>query len=241
MPKPTLTPGSRGTDVRRLQLLLNSKLKPSPRLKIDGSWRSLTGAAVNHFQQIQGLSESGLVGDETWRALGQFLTPVASSECRSDPSAPWMEIACAEQGVYEYANPGEHNPRILEYFDSTWRHPGNDEEAWCAAFVNWVLVQAGYRGANSPRASRWLQWGIELAQPRYGAITVLQQRQAAGRAADSGFHVAFYCSTSPTHIRLLGGNQSGPDPEHPGTEVGFVRTKDFVLDLWEVKGYRWPR
>jgi hypothetical protein len=46
----------------------------------------------------------------------------------------------------------------------------------------------------------------------------------------SGNHVAFYVSSSDTHVRLLGGNQG-----RQVSEIGFP------LRCWEVKGYRWPK
>jgi len=65
---PTLSRGSRGPAVRRLQTLLASKgfsLGP-----IDGIFGSKTEAAVKSFQSQAGLPATGIVDIATWTALG---------------------------------------------------------------------------------------------------------------------------------------------------------------------------
>jgi hypothetical protein len=66
---PKLQLGSRSPFVTELQNLLNTKLRPSPRLVPDGSFGSLTNAAVRRFQQDNWLVVDGVVGDCTWNAL----------------------------------------------------------------------------------------------------------------------------------------------------------------------------
>ena len=61
---------------------------------------------------------------------------------------------------------------------------GGDETAWCAAFVNWVMLCAGEPGTNSAAARSWLAWGNHLALPQVGAITVLTR--------PGGNHVGMY-------------------------------------------------
>lgn len=45
----------------------------------------------------------------------------------------------------------------------------------------------------------------------------------------TGFHVGFYVSSSPTSLRLLGGNQSDQ-----------VKYSNFALEKYDVKGHYWP-
>lgn len=67
-PCPTLRIGSRGADVVRLQqLLLANGFNPGP---IDGIFGSRTQSAVIAFQRSKNLVPDGIVGIQTWTALG---------------------------------------------------------------------------------------------------------------------------------------------------------------------------
>ena len=59
---------------------------------------------------------------------------------------PWMEYALQEYGTREIAG-RRSNPRVEEYLRSVGNH-GSDETAWCSAFVNWCMEQAGIRGTH---------------------------------------------------------------------------------------------
>lgn len=64
-----LAHGNRGPEVKRLQKLLNTYLKPSPRLVEDGIFGSLTEAAVCSYQKAAHLHVSGRVNAATWARL----------------------------------------------------------------------------------------------------------------------------------------------------------------------------
>lgn len=65
---PTLSMGSRGPSVTELQrLLMAHGFNPGP---IDGIFGSQTHAAVVAFQRSRGLVPDGIVGVQTWTALG---------------------------------------------------------------------------------------------------------------------------------------------------------------------------
>ena len=64
--QPLLKLGARGSDVKRLQELLN---KLGYQLKIDGDFGSGTEAAVKDFQGKHALIADGVVFTETWRIL----------------------------------------------------------------------------------------------------------------------------------------------------------------------------
>ena len=142
----------------------------------------------------------------------------------------WLTVLRKEIGVHEISGV-EANPRIVEYHRSTSladRFAISDETAWCSSAMNWTVEQAGYIGTNSARARSWLDWGMELSVPTLGAITVIQNRNT------NRFHVALFITwlldeESPTHIRLLGGNQANS-----------VRYSSYALDAWRVRGYRVP-
>ncbi len=91
---------------------------------------------------------------------------------------PWMESALREQGVAEW-NPGD-NPRIVEYLASVGIR-GGDETSWCAAFVNWNLLNSGFQGYRTGLAGQWINFGRAVA-PTYGCIVVMQP-SAPGPAA----------------------------------------------------------
>jgi peptidoglycan hydrolase-like protein with peptidoglycan-binding domain len=71
----TLRRGDRGQAVRELQQRLNSA-GGGPRLAVDGIFGSRTLARVGDFQRDHGLVNDGVVGPETWGALGACTPPI---------------------------------------------------------------------------------------------------------------------------------------------------------------------
>lgn len=69
MPPRTLRKGNRGTDVERLQQLLNSD--PRYPTKVDGIFGADTESSVRAFQADNGLKADGIVGPETWAKLDE--------------------------------------------------------------------------------------------------------------------------------------------------------------------------
>jgi hypothetical protein len=65
--QPTLTSGSSGADVRRLQRALTAALGRT--VPIDGSFGAQTKTAVTNYQSSRGLQADGAVGPLTWTAL----------------------------------------------------------------------------------------------------------------------------------------------------------------------------
>ena len=114
----------------------------------------------------------------------------------------WLKIAYGEIGVKEI--PGKkHNPRVIEYHNTCTYNARRDEVAWCSAFINWCIIQAGYRGTNKVNARSWLDWGKSLPKHR-GAVTVLWREHPSSWKG----HVAFYIKSNEKYVWLLGGNQS---------------------------------
>ena len=221
----------RGNEVRKLQLLLNAYITPSPKLKIDGHFGARTESAVKSFQKSKKLVVDGKVGPKTREALGLKLI-AAPSPVIIAPTAPWMEIAISELGVHEDSRPGKHTARIIEYHKTTTLKASDDETPWCSSFVNWVMVQSGRRGTNNALAKSWLNWGQEVSTPTPGVIVVIKKKTSGTTNATgsrTGFHVGFYISSSPTIIEILGGNQNDR-----------VKKSNFLLNSYEIKGYRKP-
>jgi uncharacterized protein (TIGR02594 family) len=145
-------------------------------------------------------------------------------EAVGDSPAAWFAIAMREMetGVDEVAGP-EHNPRIVEYHQSTSLKATDDETPWCSSFVNWCMEQAGEDKTNSAMALSWLKWGEELAEPRKGCVAVFSR----GNIPTAG-HVGFYVDEINERILLLGGNQSNQ-----------ININSYPKS--SLLGYRWPK
>ncbi|WP_413926069.1 TIGR02594 family protein [Caballeronia cordobensis] len=97
---------------------------------------------------------------------------------------------------------------IAEYFSATSLHESAArlaKEAYCAAFVNWCLTQAGFKGNNSASAASLATWGKPTRdkKPAFGAVAVV-------RFPGGGHHVTFvsgHAAGKPSRIATLGGNQ----------------------------------
>lgn len=130
---------------------------------------------------------------------------------------PWFDIAMKELDVAEVAGPGD-NPRIVDYLRSTnlgGDMASNDETAWCSAFVNFCVEQAGFAGTDSAGARSWLKWGRKTDTPVTGCIVIFE------RGAPPSGHVAFYVSESADQVKVLGGNQGNKVcfAQYPKTRV----------------------
>ena len=115
-----------------------------------------------------------------------------------------FDIAKGEIGVHE--TPGTASTeRILEYLRSATDSPlaELDSTPWCAAFVNWCLIQAGLPEANTTWARSFLTYGKQTNSPKIGDLVIFSR--------GDGGHVGFFAgwtNDSHTLINVLGGNQS---------------------------------
>lgn len=150
--------------------------------------------------------------------------------------APWMAVAEHEfqAGVRRRggANPDQH---IEEYFSATsLGRQHSDNLAYCAAFVNWCLTRAGFRGNNSAGANSLSTWGRSTRgnKPAYGAIAVV--RFPAG-----GHHVTFVngnaaAGQNASRIATLGGNQGhAHEVSHSAVPASWVTHYRFPVDYVE--------
>ncbi len=140
-----------------------------------------------------------------------------------------MEIAWAELGVTETPGPAATS-EIKQYFADAGRPDVvSDEVAWCAAFAGAVLARSGVDLTPIPKAERllavsYLKIGTAIAEPRVGAMAILQREDPGNKNAH---HVGFVTRWSDSTVTLLGGNQADSV-----TEATFPRAA--------VVGYRWP-
>lgn len=146
----------------------------------------------------------------------------------------WLFIAEQELGVRERAGK-LHNKRILDYL-KTALNLGNwgrnrDETAWCAAFVNWCLEEAGYEGTDHALARSFLTWGDAVEGQVLGAIIVIRYRgnKDAVTGGFRGYHVGFLIRDSRYSWRILGGNQNDS-----------VSYRNFSKRMYTLKALRWP-
>lgn len=207
---PTL--GDRGSDVTTLQLILNHN---GADLVADGIFGPKTQDAVAAFQKKNGLPGSGIIGPKTMDLLGLELLPTVLT--RKDEV---YSTAVKEIGTKEVFG-GKHNPRILEYHKTTGGF-GDDETAWCASFVNWVLAQHNIKGTGSASARSFLKWGKKTTTPEQGDVVVFWRVSPTSWQG----HVAFLDRIDGDKIWVLGGNQNNAVniKAYPANQVLGFRT-----------------
>lgn len=76
--------------------------------------------------------------------------------------------------------------------------------AWCAAYVNASLGQAGIEGTGSNMARSFLEWGQPVDQPQKGDIAVFSRGDPNGPFGHVGFFDSYNEDGS---LKILGGNQ----------------------------------
>lgn len=196
------------------------------------------------IQKMEGWREG------TERVVRPETNPPGGVSSAAGAALDWMAIAESEAALpanarSEWPDPGE-NPRILNYFKvgCSWFDPvGGDEVDWCAAFVNYCLVTAGYVGTNHPGARSFFwnknQQFVRLTAPRFGAVAVRRNAPFTDEKWKTGSgHVGFVQSWTSTTVKLLGGNQSrtvrsSTYPLVKRNSAGKV-TKEFVAFMMPV-------
>lgn len=152
-----------------------------------------------------------VIGEALERCEGKYLSLKGTAPSGETNAAPkWLQVALGEmdRGVHEVA--GErHDDAIISYLASTTlpEEHHKDETAWCSAFVNWCIEQAGLKGTRSASARSWLEFGEEVDLPQLGEIVVFWRREREGRFG----HVGFFIDEDDDNIILLGGNQTDPE------------------------------
>lgn len=93
---------------------------------------------------------------------------------------------------------------LSEFLENGGQRLDPVETAWCAAFVNATLSQAGLQGTNQLNARSFLDWGQPVDTPQRGDVAVFSRGDPNGWQG----HVGFFEGYNPDGtIRVLGGNQ----------------------------------
>ncbi len=124
-----------------------------------------------------------------------------------------IEIALSQYGVKEITG-ASHNPTVVQYFREighSWVK--NDETAWCSAFANWVVKQAGLKGSGRLDARSWLLVGEKTDTPQLGDIVVFWREKPTSWKGHVGFYIGH--SENQSMIYTLGGNQDNMVCIHP--------------------------
>jgi len=145
--------GDRGKEVKALQKALNERgLNAGP---VDGDFGPLTEAAVKALQKQAGITVDGIVGAETWGALG------GSFEFDPTPGETGLRLKLANLAQQEAAKGlGWTGPDCeAEKYLKPLRKPMQDRKHigtkpvfynWCAAFVTWCCREVGIQIPDAP-------------------------------------------------------------------------------------------
>jgi len=119
-----LKKGSKGSEVKKIQKLLNSGLKPSPKLPENGDFTAATEEAVKAFQKKARLKVDGIVGKNTIAALSNGGTSGAaakSAEAQKPPDAHTSRSSFVDSKVKENAVSKAIIDKIYPYFPKKYK------------------------------------------------------------------------------------------------------------------------
>jgi peptidoglycan hydrolase-like protein with peptidoglycan-binding domain len=104
MPKATIRLGSQGDDVKRVQRYFVRARILDP-THLDGDFGPETDGLVRGFQQDNGLVVDGIVGPQTWAALGPYLEASPTlAEGDTGPDVARLQLALSR--TYDAGDPG---------------------------------------------------------------------------------------------------------------------------------------
>jgi putative peptidoglycan binding protein/CHAP domain-containing protein len=242
----TLKRGSKGTEVKRVQAILQSLGFFSG--AIGGNFGALTEEAVIHFQQVylgengRFLAVDGEVGPQTWWALEHPTKRDQSSKI--SPLIP-KGLTPLRQKVLEIAV-REHAAGVREVPDGSNSGDGVDKYIkgfgpayWCMLFITWVRMAAGVPLLGRKQAAHcqtvWnlaRERGVAHLKVNYvpipGDVAIMLYRNAKGKLTGSG-HTFFVLRVSQDGEEFNGiegnaGNRvkASLRERDQGTLIGFI-------------------
>lgn len=170
---------------------------------IDGLIGRNTEAAVaKALDGYDGNDVLGFLADLPHRIVEQ--TPERTAPILNKRDHPdYYSVAHDYIGLEEIVGP-EHNPEILRFWELCHLPFKTDETAWCAGYVGGCLEQCGIRSTRSGLARSYLKWGVEITEPRIGAIVVYWRIKRYGGSGHVGFVAGL---PEGGFVPTLGGNQ----------------------------------
>lgn len=137
-----------------------------------------------------------------------------------------INIALQHYGIKEVPGGAGHNPAIVNFFHAIGHEwVQDDETAWCAAFANYVLQQAGYDLTGELNARSFLKLeGEPMDEPQIGDLAIFWRESPNSWKG----HVGFYVRSEGHNIYVLGGNQNNEvniKPYPRARLLGYVRPK----------------
>lgn len=184
----------------------------------DGVMGPATEKAIVEFKKSVGLQARPYVGPLTLEKL--FGYKIAQQPELDTGEPRWLKFARRYSGLREIKGKN-HAPEILEMWKTLGLPYKDDETAWCAGFVGFVLESSGINSTRSAWARSYENWGIKLKTPVVGCVVTFKR--------DGGGHVGFVVGRDQKgNIMVLGGNQSDA-----------VNIKPFATS--RVTGYWWPK
>jgi peptidoglycan hydrolase-like protein with peptidoglycan-binding domain len=142
----TISLGSTGDDVKRLQRVLARHLLWNPFGPITGIFDASLENSVKSFQQANGLTVDGVVGPATWSALPSYREPSPELKKRSmGPAVAWLQRVLAGEDIVI---------NFTRYAGSIDGIFGPDTETAVRALQTWAgLAADGIVGDNT-----WFTW-----------------------------------------------------------------------------------
>lgn len=125
-------------------------------------------------------------------------------------------------------NEGEQKAALQDYLTTGGQNLDPATTAWCAAFVNSTLQQAGMQGTGKLNARSYLDWGQSVDSPERGDIAVFSRGDPNGWQGHVGFFDGY---NEDGTIRVLGGNQGNAvsiSSYSPNALLGFRRAEGEV-------------
>lgn len=125
----TIKNGSQGADVKTLQTALNAK--GGYGLSVDGIFGAKTEAAVRDFQKKNKLGVDGIVGPQTWTALGYKTLTSTTSTPSSFVTPNGLKIENRFLSDREYVHDKKYtNDYIILHHTAGWNNPFNTIADW---------------------------------------------------------------------------------------------------------------
>lgn len=156
--------------------------------------------------------------------------------------ARWMEFALGEAerwaGKKEAEITKERNYHRLVNPKNGLGSLIGKANPWCASFVNWCLLQAGYPISHSPASSLSFLNDpnfVKVDQPVYGAIVVWSNHVESTGKPDGTGHVGFLYGSRA----VLGGNQSDAINFKSNSDASWAHPQNGRM-LQKLRGYYVP-